>query len=509
MSQLLSIVDDKIVIEKLSLKYLDGNVMHVGKLDIKGSLTVVQNVAFDANLAVRGTIEVDTIKVKHIIKDESSQLDAFTFNADVEDQLNGKGLIWGLNDNATFFQLTFKSEPRRIYSSESFDLNRNARYQIDGVDVLTLDRLGSSIKKSKLTEVGILTKLDVSGNTNLGNVVIVNSYLNRVGIKTETPNAAFSVMENGIEIVIGTDNNRAVMGTWGNQTLDIITDNTSRISIQGNNVTFGSAASKNAVVKINGTLEVDSIVSDIRVERTAPIEFLEDNNSGIYGKGLSWKSKTVAARQFFLVPSPDRFYSSESIDLANDKSFSIGRALVLSATAIGPAVKESSLETLGVLSSLTVAGDVNLADVFYVSNNEATVNRVLNITSSAGILALAGNSITVSEDLRISVKNKQEFVITDTGITIGNKDNTARQVNVYGRVSVNITNPDPDAAFSVEGPVVMSGKKFVTLDNMPSYGEWSTGDIVWNSTPQTSSYIGWVCVTGGNPGIWKPFGQIA
>ena len=507
MSQLLSIVDDKIVIEKLSLKYLEGNVMHVGKLDIKGGLTVVQNSTFDSNLKVHGTLDVDTINVKNLNRGDASQIDAFTFTAENEDQLDGRGLVWGVGD--TSYQFAFRAEPRRIYSSMSLDLDKQSKYQIDGVDVLMQDRLGNSIKRSKLTEVGTLTSLDVEGNSNLGNVVIVNSYLNRVGINTEIPNAALSVMENGIEIVIGTDDNRAVIGTWGNQTLDIITDNTSRISIKGSTVTFGNESSKNAVVKINGTLEVDSIVSDVRVERTAPIEFLEDNTSGIYAKGLIWKVKGTPSRQFFLMPGPDRFYSTESIDLGSGNYFSIANKLVINETSIGPTVTESNLETVGTLRNLVVGGEVNLSDALKIINSEAVANRSFTVASGDTTLKLGADSVNASDSIRVFVKETQEFAITDTGITIGNKNNTARQVNVYGKVSVNITNPDPDAAFSVEGPVVMSGKKFVTLAAMPTQGEWSVGDIVWNSTPQTSSYIGWVCVTAGNPGVWKPFGQIA
>jgi hypothetical protein len=509
MSQLLSIVDDKIVIEKLSLKYLDGNVMHVGNLDLKGGLKVVQSSVFDTNLQVRGTITADTIHVKHIIKDESTQLDAFTFTSETEEALDGKGLVWGLNDNATFYQLVYKAEPRRLYSSESFDLNRNAKYQIDGIDVLMKDSLGNSIKQSKLTEVGVLTGLEVDGNANLGNTVIVNSYLNRVGVNTEIPKAALTVAENGIEIVIGTEDNRAVIGTWSNQTLDIITDNTTRIRLEGASVIFGSELSKNAVVKINGTLEVDSIVSDIRVERTAPIEFLEDSASGVYGKGLAWKSKDTGTRQFFLMPGPDRFYSSESIDLSKDRSFSIGRESVLSYHALGQSVVESNLEAVGILRTLSVSGDVSISDAFSVIDREAVANRILKVRLGESELAIDNGGISVTDDFKVSAKSVTEFAITDTNITVGNKNNTTRNINTYGKLSVNITHPDPEAAFSVEGPVVMNGKKFVTADDMPASGEWNVGDIAWNSTPQTSSYIGWVCVTSGNPGIWKPFGQIA
>jgi len=508
MSQLLSIVDDKIVIEKLGLKYLEGNVTHVGNLSTAGSVTVVQNSTFENNLRVRGTLDVDTINVKNLNRGDASQLDAFTFSADTDNQLDGRGVVWGLTDS-TSYQLIFKSEPRRIYSSENIDLNRNARYQIDGIDVVTKDSLGNAIKKSKLTEIGILTGLEVDGNANLGNTVIVNSYLNRVGINTEIPNAALSVLENGIEVVVGTNETGAFIGTWNGQALDLITDNTTRVRIQGNNITFGSESSKNSIVKINGTLEVDSIITDIRVQRTAPIEFLEDGDSGVYGKGLTWKSKSASARQFFLVPGPDRFYSSESIDLAAGESYYVGKEIVLNQTRLGDGVKSSSLETVGVLRGLEVGGDVNINDTLLVSNSQTTASRVLNVSSGVSVLSLTSESINASDTLKVTVKDIQEFSIADSNISIGNKNNTARTINAYGKLSVNITHPDPNAAFSVEGPVVMNGKKFVTEDSMPTTGEWNVGDIAWNSTPQTSSYIGWVCVTSGTPGVWKPFGQIA
>jgi len=43
----------------------------------------------------------------------------------------------------------------------------------------------------------------------------------------------------------------------------------------------------------------------------------------------------------------------------------------------------------------------------------------------------------------------------------------------------------------------------------PAAGTWSQGDIVYNSAPTAGGSIGWVCVTGGTPGTWKTFGDIA
>lgn len=43
----------------------------------------------------------------------------------------------------------------------------------------------------------------------------------------------------------------------------------------------------------------------------------------------------------------------------------------------------------------------------------------------------------------------------------------------------------------------------------PTTGTWRKGDIVYNSDPATTEYIGFVCVSAGTPGTWLGFGQIA
>lgn len=42
----------------------------------------------------------------------------------------------------------------------------------------------------------------------------------------------------------------------------------------------------------------------------------------------------------------------------------------------------------------------------------------------------------------------------------------------------------------------------------PAAGTWKLGDIVWNSEPAATEYVGWVCVSAGTPGTWKGFGAI-
>ncbi|ENX21092.1 hypothetical protein [Acinetobacter sp. CIP 102136] len=42
----------------------------------------------------------------------------------------------------------------------------------------------------------------------------------------------------------------------------------------------------------------------------------------------------------------------------------------------------------------------------------------------------------------------------------------------------------------------------------PTTGAWDRGNIVWNESPTAGGKIGWVCVAGGSPGVWRPFGAI-
>lgn len=42
----------------------------------------------------------------------------------------------------------------------------------------------------------------------------------------------------------------------------------------------------------------------------------------------------------------------------------------------------------------------------------------------------------------------------------------------------------------------------------PTTGEWTAGQIRWNTAPSAGGVIGWVCVTTGTPGTWKEWGLI-
>jgi hypothetical protein len=43
----------------------------------------------------------------------------------------------------------------------------------------------------------------------------------------------------------------------------------------------------------------------------------------------------------------------------------------------------------------------------------------------------------------------------------------------------------------------------------PTTGTWKLGDIVYNTSPASAGFIGWVCTVAGTPGTWRTFGLIS
>ena len=460
------------------------------------------------NLKVSGKLEAETLQVKKIVSDQSvdSYSKSITFHSDSPKELDGKGLLWHEGDLTR--QFVYKAEPRRILSTESIDLFRGSSYHIDGISVINQTSLGSTIKDSKLRTVGPLERLTVIGETILSETVYVNGALGRLGINTDQPNAVISAVDNNTEVVLGaTEDGIGFVGTWGANSFKVITDNTARITVSGNTTEFGNENSKAAVVKIHGVLQVDSLVADTRVERSHPIEFTATKDTSIFGKGLIWTGEG-GHRTLFMMPNPDRLHSSESFDIGVNKEFSINRHSVLNYTTLGASVVNSSLKSVGTLNSLAVVDDIDLGGSIVVKDRNITFNNSVLVKSGEQELRISSNGIN-AESFSVVSSLGTEFETSSTGaIQIGNRNNTTRNINAYGKVSINITNPIPEADFSVDGLVVINGKKFSNDTHSPNQGQWTKGDIVWNSNPQETSYIGWVCTMSGTPGTWKPFGYI-
>lgn len=439
------------------------------------------------DLATRETLVISNGKISVDIV-ESKQTVNFADNNFAS--LEGKGLRW--TDGNKSKSLLYKNA--QLASDLSLNLAEEQDYKIADVSVLSLNELGSTVVKSKLREVGILKSLRVAGSASIGDFAFINSEINRVGINTDSPAGAVGIKENGVDIVIGSNKSKtAQIGTVSNDDLEIVTDHQVRIGISRNGeIVIGDPKTENGLLRVNGKI----IATEVQTERTGSIFIKESGEDTIYGKGLVWKVNKGPNRQLVYHGNPDKIWSTEIIDLAAEKYFSIENTMVLSKGRLGPTVVDSSLTGLGVLKDLQVAGDAAVARTLSTSRIEI------------GRFAVDENRLESQRNLTVTVNGLEELVL-GSSITLGNSSNPNRSVSIYGQLSIGASNPEEGIAFTVEGPISLTGKKFATGQAAPNSGNYRKGDIVWNNDPKAGDYIGWVCVTTGTPGAWLPFGGIS
>ena len=400
----------------------------------------------------------------------------------------------------------FTSRTDRLWANNDLDLAVDHVYKIDNVPVLSYTELGLTVTKSNLRQIGTLKTLDVTGDVTLSEFAYFNSTVNRLGLGTTEPNASISILDNDVEIAIGSPiYGVAQIGTYSNHNLQLTTDNIARVTIKNSGeVVIGDEVGKNGVLRVFGTLQVDNFVSDTRIERSSPLEFKGGRDGSVHGLGLVWKGADFT-RQLVLRPDPDRLWSSTSLDLAEYQSFYINGRPVLTENELGQNVTFSSLVTVGTLQELSVAGATRLAGSLEAGE---TVVKSLFINTGVKNIALDADGINSNFNVRVAVKENDVLFADDLEIIVGNPSQSRRPVKVFGSMSVGVNNPDPELGLSVAGDVSFGGKKFISGSNPPDSGTFNTGDICWNTNPQESSFVGWVCVNGGSPGRWLTFGAI-
>ena len=212
----LIIENDKITAPAIQTKEV------LNPLTVKGSLTV------------EGEITAKKLHVDEISADvRNERTGPLEFKAE-NGSIANKGLVWTGKGNTK--QLTMQgTDENRLYSSEIIDLARDKEYRIGNETVLSSDSLGINVRNSNLTKIGTLKKLDVAGSLTVDNFLHYDPNSMRFGLGTMEPNGALSVKSLEHEFVIDYgDDLRFKLGTWTTSGFDIITDDTSRISIESN-----------------------------------------------------------------------------------------------------------------------------------------------------------------------------------------------------------------------------------------------------------------------------------
>lgn len=151
----------------------------------------------------------------------------------------------------------------------------------------------------------------------------------------------------------------------------------------------------------------------------------------------------------------------------------------------------------------TVTGNV-IKDVWRTSGTATAVyvSRVADITTD---VTLTGNRM---------VRGR---LVIGTDIPTGSSVNTAG----YAGTNSNTVTVYQESNFFPDGTLFSGSMNHVGSGprgtqrwwgtGPPSAGvrTWTLGDQIINAAPTAGGYIGWICITAGNPGTWRAYGLIA
>jgi len=306
-----------------------------------------------------------------------------------------------------------------------------------------------------------------------------------------------------------------VVVTDGKLTVPSITVNT----VEGNVTIRGD-------IKVYGMLDAGFVrTTELITNQQYEKQYLEfaPREGNAVGCGLLWISGGDN-KQFVLRNNPDRFWSTENIDIPGTKSYCIDSIPVIDNNSLGRNIINSNLQTVGLLKNLATAGNLSIDNyVFYNSTSQRvgfgteTPNSLLSVFDFTNNVEVIIDGDSTNGYGKIGTFNTKglEFVtddtirlsITETGnITLGHeyKDNTI--IRAYGKLAVGVKNPSEQ--LEVAGNIKFGNKLFINGGRSPDSGVYQKGDIIWNTNPMPNSFIGWVCTIGGSPGIWNGFGLI-
>jgi hypothetical protein len=242
----------------------------------------------------------------------------------------------------------------------------------------------------------------------------------------------------------------------------------------------------------------------------------------INGKGILWSGQGHN-KQFIFNSNPDRFFSSESIDLAKGKHLSINNIKLIDEKELGPTVTKSSLREVGRLNGLIVDGGLSVNQyLVYDSVSDrlglgtdqpkAAVN-IIDQNVDIVIGAEGTNTARIGTynytDLELGTDNTARIQIKAGGnVVIGNPAVGDTKVTIIGSLGINVNNPDPRSTLHVNGALKFNDKLHLSGNEPPSSGSFNEGDVVWNNYPTPGKFVGWICTKSGSPGIWNGFGRI-
>ena len=262
----------------------------VGETTVTGRLHMRQGAQVHGNMFVDGELTVTKLNVNELISDVRQERNSpLTFTPDDNGSIHGKGLLF-VGDAHTR-QFVYQGD--KFFSTETIDLHTDSSFAIGGTSVLSNDTLGTNVVNSSLRNVGTLRNLQTIGDLVIDQFIFWNTNTMRLGIGTDAGNALVSIVDADAEFIIQPDTNSITIGAYTTTDLNIVTDNTTRISIsESGKIVLGSNIESKTVVHgklgINITPSADVDISTAGPVRLEGKKFEVGNNTptnGTYRKG--------------------------------------------------------------------------------------------------------------------------------------------------------------------------------------------------------------------------------
>lgn len=183
------------------------------------------------------------------------------------------------------------------------------------------------------------------------------------------------------------------------------------------------------------------------------------------------------------------YNKAKCTDLEVDNSVRINGTEVLWSDRLGNAIKKSKLTELGVLEEL------NVKDTFTVFKNKVGIN-VIEPTGPFGV-------VDSDVETYIATKGDTGFIGTSGSnpFALGTGGEPTLYISYDNKVGIKIKKPRAD--LDIAGDIRFRGQTQTYDSHHPTSGNWSTGDICWNTEPVPGENAGWICVKPGSPGTWK------
>lgn len=223
------------------------------------------------NLTVAGDISARTLHVEELQADvRSERLEPIAFiTGNRNTTAYGKGLTWPGGEYTKQFLLM--ERPDRFFATESIELRANKIYMINGQNVLSQEALGNTVTRSNLRSVGTLENLNIETNLTVDNYLHYNADTQSFGLGTQNPNGSFGISSWDHEFIIdGTEDRKFKLGTYSTGALQIITDDTPRITIDA---TGAITAHKKIIVEESIGVGVRNFTDDADITTAGPVRF--------------------------------------------------------------------------------------------------------------------------------------------------------------------------------------------------------------------------------------------